>query len=123
MTLQQRAFCCVLGLVMASQPLLAHHGASEFALDKLVTLEGSIVRFELINPHTHIYISVNDETWSVETDNVNSLYRNGWRKDSLKPGTAVKIVGHPAKSGSKNLYLQKVVFPDGRELKPRAGYQ
>jgi hypothetical protein len=40
----------------------------------------------------------------------------GWRKDSIPPGTEVKIEGYRAKSGQPVANAKTVTLPDGREL-------
>ena len=46
----------------------------------------------------------------------NALLRMGWRKDSIPPGTMVKIEGYRAKSGKPVANAKTVTLPDGREL-------
>jgi hypothetical protein len=104
----------------------AHHGSASYDMTKPVSIKGTVTDFEFTNPHSGIHLDVEDgqgdvEKWFVETDSPNNLARFGWNRNSLKPGDQVTIIGNPAKDGSKILRLQKVVFPDGRELKPRAG--
>jgi len=81
----------------------------------------SYSKFEYSNPHTQIYYDVTDdkgdvEHWVAETTNPAMLNRVGWSKDSLKPGDQVTLFVNPNKVGAKVTFLQKVVFPDGKEL-------
>jgi hypothetical protein len=93
-----------------------------FDMTKLVTTAGTVTDFEFINPHGMIYFDARDEEgnitkWSAETrGGPNVLARLGWTKDTLKPGDQITFVGHPAKNGSRNMRLAKVIFPDGKEL-------
>jgi hypothetical protein len=43
------------------------------------------------------------------------LQRYGWRPDSLKAGDAIEIEGSPDRQLPSELYLQRIVFPDGHE--------
>jgi hypothetical protein len=94
-----------------------------FDMTKLVTIAGTVTDFEFINPHGMIYFDAKDEKgnvvkWSAETrGGPNVLTRAGWTKDTLKAGDQVAFVGHPAKNGSNNMRVAKVIFTDGRELK------
>jgi len=103
-------------------PSFAHHGASMFDMTTLVTKAGTVTDFEFINPHGMIYFDVKDENgnivkWSAETrGGPGVLVRAGWTKDTLKAGDRITFVGHPAKNGSNNMRLAKVIFPDRREL-------
>jgi Family of unknown function (DUF6152) len=95
-----------------------------FDMTKLVTQAGKVTDFEFINPHGMIYFDARDEKgnavkWSAETrGGPNVLVRAGWTKDTLKVGDQITFVGHPAKNGSNTMRLDKVIFPDGRELRP-----
>ena len=44
------------------------------------------------------------------------LYRRGFTKDSLVPGTVVIIDGYRAKDGSRRANGRDITLPDGRTL-------
>ena len=115
-----------IALALAPAPIFAHHGSSNYDMSKSASVKGTVKQFAFINPHSAIYLETKDdkgnaEEWLVEADSPNNLARNGWTRDSLKPGDQVTVVGNRLKDGSKVMRLQKVIFPDGRELKPREG--
>jgi Family of unknown function (DUF6152) len=124
--LRTRSFAAVLVLLIVSLPEYAHHGASMFDMVRLVTVKGTVTSFEWINPHSMIYADVKDDKgnvqkWAIETrGGPNALTRAGWSKETLKPGDDVTFVGHPAKNGTNNMRLVKVVLADGKELEPEA---
>ncbi len=104
----------------------AHHGSSNYDMSKSVAVKGAVTQFAFINPHSSIHLETKDdkgnaEEWLIEADSPNNLARAGWSRDSLKPGDVVTIVGNRLKDGSKVMRLQKVIFSDGKELKPREG--
>jgi hypothetical protein len=115
-----------LALLIACVQVSAHHGSSNYDLSKSVSVKGTVTQFAFMNPHSAIHLEAKDdqgnvEQWLVEADSPNNLARAGWSRDSLKPGDMVTIVGNRLKDGSKVMRLQKVIFSDGRELKPREG--
>ena len=115
-----------LGVLVACAQLSAHHGSSNYDMSKSVSVKGTVTQFAFMNPHSAIHLEAKDEKgnaeqWLVEADSPNNLSRAGWTRDSLKPGDQVTIVGNRVKDGSKVLRLQKIIFSDGRELKPREG--
>ncbi len=115
-----------LALLMACGPLSAHHGSSNYDMSKSVSVKGTVTEFSFINPHSAIHLEAKDdkgsaEQWLIEADSPNNLARAGWNRDSIKPGDVVTIVGNRLKDGSKVMRLQKVIFADGKELKPREG--
>ena len=106
---------------LISIPLLAHHGASEYDMTKIVTLTATVKELQFVNPHTLLVFSVKDDSgktaeWQGELPSPNLLSRRGWSRSTLKPGDQVTVIGAPAKNGEKGMQVKKLVFPDGHEL-------
>jgi hypothetical protein len=98
----------------------AHHAfAAEFDAEKKVTLVGTVVQMEWVNPHSWLTLDVPDtegkvDRWSLEFGPPNALFRRGWRKSSLMPGMKVTATGFLAKDGRKVANADKVTLPDGK---------
>jgi hypothetical protein len=110
-----------IGFVSAAVPAFAHHGNSAYDMSKTVPMKATVTKFEYSNPHTQVYYDVADdkgnvEHWVAETTNPAMLNRVGWSRETLKPGDQVVLWVNPNKVGAKITFLQKVVFPDGKEL-------
>ena len=92
------------GLFAAAAPALAHHAVSaEFDRNKPITFTGTVKKVDWMNPHIYTHIEAKDSTgktvvYEVEGGAPNSLFRNGWRPDSLKVGETVTVSGSRAKS-------------------------
>jgi DNA/RNA endonuclease YhcR with UshA esterase domain len=115
-----------LALLIACGQVSAHHGSSNYDMSKSVSVKGKVTQFDFINPHSAIHLEVKDDKGNVEqllieADSPNNLARTGWTRDSIKPGDMVTIVGNRLKDSAKVMRLQKVIFADGKELKPREG--
>lgn len=111
------------GVLMAMVvPLFAHHSFSaEFDSNKQVTLEGTVVMMEWVNPHSWLHIDVPQPDgsvvrWKIEGGSPSVLFRKGWNRDSLPAGTKVKVVGFQAKDGSFRASSRDLQFPDGRRM-------
>lgn len=99
----------------------AHHGNAAYDMSKTISFKATITKYDYTNPHTTIYFDVTDdkgnvEHWVAETTNPAMLNRVGWSRDTLKAGDQVTLVANPNKVGAKVVFLQKVVFSDGKEL-------
>ena len=108
--------------LLSAQALSAHHSfAAEFDRTSPVTLTGSVTRVDWGNPHIWVFMDVKDDTgkvsnWGVEGGAPNALFRNGWRKDSLKVGDTVTVEGFKSKDGLPRANANRVTLPDGRRV-------
>ena len=102
--------------------LRAHHAfASEFDAKKPVHFEGTVTKMEWVNPHVWLHIDVKKpdgsvENWAFEAGTPNVLFRRGFTKESLLPGTKVVVDGYQAKDGLKRANGRDLTFSDGRKM-------
>jgi Family of unknown function (DUF6152) len=111
-----------LAICTAGRPVTAHHSfAAQYDRDKPVTVQGTVTRIEWMNPHIYFYLDVKDASgatakWAIEGGAPTSLYRAGWRKDSLKIGDVVTVHGYLARNGTNLANMREAILADGRRV-------
>ena len=112
----------IVGLLVISVPMFAHHGGSEYDTQNLMTLKGTVTDFIWANPHCQVFLDVKKDdagkviNWGIETLAPAVLRRAGWSRETLHPGDQITITFVPSKKGTPVGMLRKVVLPGGTEL-------
>jgi hypothetical protein len=81
----------------------AHHSfGATYEVSKQVKVEGKIVQFVYRNPHSFVHVEAPDasgvmQRWAVEWGGTSQLAGAGVKRDSLKIGDQVVIVGRPSR--------------------------
>jgi hypothetical protein len=113
-----------LGLCLAGTAarVAAHHAfAAEFDANKPIQFTGTITKMEWLNPHVWLHMEVkkpdgSTEQWAFEAGTPNVLFRRGFTKESLLPGTEVVVDGYQAKDGSRRANGRNLTLPNGKML-------
>ena len=115
------AFVTVIAMLVCAVPAMPHHSNSAYQVDQIITLTGIVKEWKWTNPHTWLYLTVEDPQagkveWAVEGRAPGVLGRAGWDRTVLKPGEKVTVHASPAKDGSKVGIIARVTKEDGTVL-------
>jgi hypothetical protein len=109
---------CGVALLLGAVPANAHHSMIvEFALDKPITLRGTLTRVDWTNPHGFIYLDVKRadgqvESWKVETGSPLRMKRRGLKKEDFCPGSEIIVGAYKSRTGVHRAAGMIVTFVD-----------
>ena len=118
-------------LAGAGQAYAHHSFAAEFDAARPVTLTGTIVTVEWVNPHSMLWLDVRGssgrsgqpglerrglERWGFELSPPNGLMRRGLRRAMLRPGDRITIRAYPARDGRRFASVQALILANGRTV-------
>ncbi len=114
-------------LMVITLPLAAHHGnLAIFDVDRNITLQGVVTKFEWTNPHVYIQLETENDAeegvvWVIQASSTGFLSKLGWSPRSLAPGDQVIVAAHPTKNSDRQTALaDSVLKEDGTLLSIRS---
>src|ERR1044072_7037812 len=90
-------------VILVATTVFAHHSfGATYDTSKQMKLEGKLVQFIYRNPHSFVHVEAPDaagvmQRWAVEWGGTAQLAGAGVKRDSLKIGDHVVIVGRPSR--------------------------
>jgi hypothetical protein len=99
----------------------AHHGISNWDLNKDLTLTGRLTQIDFISPHAWLHLEVKGadgkpEAWQCEMRSAHALRRSGWTIEMFRIGSAVTVTGSPERYKPRQCYLSTIRFADGSSM-------
>ena len=93
----------VAAVLLTAAGAYAHHSyGATYDTSKEIKLEGKLVQFVYRNPHSFVHVQAPDSSgvmqrWSVEWAGTAQLDNQGIKRESLKVGDEVVIMGRPSR--------------------------
>jgi hypothetical protein len=115
----------LVALVISVGQVRAHHGDAGRYDEEVITVTGTVVAIQMVNPHTHIIFDVvqNGKTvrWQAELGTPQQLIKQfGWTPSTIKQGMRLTMIGRQLKGKQPYLNLTEranIVATDiGKEL-------
>ena len=122
----RRVALSALAFALAAGPTLAHHSYSMFDRTRTTSISGTVLTWEMVNPHSFLWVIVKtdagvQQTWGLEAGGVPALMRAGIKKSAVQKGQKVSVELHPLRDGRTGGQLVSVTFEDGKVLKMGGG--
>ena len=118
-TLRLLATTAVL-VALGATAVAAHHSAQQFDFGRSVPISGVVKRFQSINPHMRLVITVTDAKGtrdiSFEGHSTNNMYRAGYRDGMIKVGDKITVYVAPLRDGSEGGYVTAASTADGKRF-------
>jgi len=114
--------CLAAICLLTAAPAAPHHAfASEFDINKPVSLTGPVTRMEWTNPHAWLFVENTREDgtveeWAVELVGINDLLRLGWGRSRVQEGDVLSIQGYGARNGTNTANAASVTITETGEL-------
>lgn len=117
-----------LTLLLALSGLAAgHHSVfAVYDIERSLTIKGVVAEVWFKSPHIRVFVEVTGEDgekviWNTHGHNPTSLRRQGWQRDTLKPGERITMSGDPAYDGSAKMFIRTIIREDGSILENKVG--
>ena len=113
--------------VIGASSASGHHSPIIFDQDSVISIQGTISRFDWTNPHVYVFVEGSGPAgdvveWQLETDATPILLRNGWTRESLQPGDPVSARANPDRMAARaHGLLVEIEKADGTILSPTGG--
>jgi hypothetical protein len=100
-------------LLLAPTAALAHHALeAQFDTKRTITLTGAVKNMDWSNPHVRLYVEVPNESnavvWEVDMGSPNQQLMAGWKIDTYRHGSLVRVDAYPARNGANVAYGRTV---------------
>src|SRR5688572_18616761 len=117
------ALLALAATALLAAPASAHHSQAMFDTTREVLFDGTVVRFDWVNPHMYLIIQTNGpdgKPMRVEGEGLATTQAraDGLNRDALKPGMRVIMRANPNRGGpGKQVRVLDVTTPNG-EIHP-----
>jgi hypothetical protein len=107
-------------ILLSAAPGISHHSNSAYQVDQVTSVTGIVKEWKWSNPHTWLYLTVEEKgekvEWALEGRAPGILGRAGWDRTILKPGEKVTVHMSRAKDGTRVGIIARVDKEDGTIL-------
>jgi hypothetical protein len=125
------AMSLIIGILVSSSHAKAHHGDADRYNQEVITITGTVVDVQMVNPHARIVLDVVEDgktvRWQAELGGPQQLIKQfGWTPSTVKAGMKLTLIGRRLRSGAPYLNLTEraniVATDTGKEIYRTANF-
>ena len=125
------AMSVTIGVLVYSGRAGAHHGDADRYNQDVVTVSGTVVDVQMVNPHARIVFDAEENgktvRWQAELGGPQQLIKQfGWSPTTVKAGMPITLIGRVVKSGDPYMNLtersQITMTDSGKEIYRTANF-
>lgn len=122
---RRAAHRCVLllfSLALTAAATEAHHGASEYEVDREITVSGTITAWRWVNPHVRFIVSVTGpggraDEWDCEGPPLTWATQQRWSSTMFAVGERVSLVMYPLKRSGRGGLVKRIERASGETVR------
>jgi hypothetical protein len=125
------AMSVTIGVLVWTSRMGAHHGDADRYNQEVITITGTVVDVQMVNPHARIVLDVAEGgktvRWQAELGGPQQLIKQfGWTPSTIKAGMKLTLTGRRLRSGAPYLNLTEraniVATDSGKEIYRTANF-
>ena len=108
--MDKRTILITLAAVVSAGAAWAHHGWGSYDATKVFTINASVETLTWADPHTHITVKYQGNTWEATLAPLFRMQARGLSQDMLKPGTMVAVEGYPSTQKPHEMRAERITI-------------
>jgi Family of unknown function (DUF6152) len=112
------ALILAVGLALAADPAVAHHGWSGYDGGNTLNVTGTIREAGYEHPHGYVRLEAPGKTWLVVLAPPSRMENRGLPRAALTPGKTVTVVGYPNRTDPEEMRAERIIV-DGKTTELR----
>ena len=126
-----RRVLVAVAIALVSAPLVAHHGDADRYNPQVITITGTVIELQMVNPHARIVLDVEEGgkavRWQAELGGPQQVIKEfAWTPSTLPKGARITLTGRRLRSGAPYLNLTEraniVLVSTGKEIYRTANF-
>jgi hypothetical protein len=94
--------------LLVATPAVAHHGWGSYDVSKPFTITAPVEKLEWTNPHGHLHLRHQGETWEATLAPLSRMQLRGLTQEMLAPGAQVTVEGYASTRTPREMRAERI---------------